>query len=118
MAWNGKMSATQLTSIVNVEQFFDQTPGLVLGQVADVQLKGGFNEDQTDALIVSFYGTLDDSAYTWDSVPFQQIVLTEDTPVGSFLVLSWYRFRVGVMRSGSVAAVPSCDMSFRTSIQL
>ena len=115
MAWSSDTSATQLTSITT-EQFFDATPTLNPGERAHVQIEVDFPSTPTDDAIISFYGTLDASSETWDTLPFDSRTLDNDTDPGavSVVVEGVYKFRVGVQRTGSTDTITSADMNYRT----
>lgn len=119
MAWGSKTSATQLTSISNTEQFFDQTPTLNPGESAHVQIKFDPVGSPSDDLEVNVYTTLDDSTETWDHIPMLSLVMDKDEVNGSgenvvsFTVSGVYKFRIGVAATGGTDSHTSADMSYR-----
>ena len=114
MAWGSKTSATQLTSITT-EQFFSTLVTLNPGECAHVQVTADFPSTPTDHAVVSVYSTLDDSSEVWDLMPFQQFVIhnANDPNIASFIVTGVYKFRVGVMRTGSTDTITDADLSYR-----
>lgn len=114
MAWGSKTSATQLTSITT-EQFFDTLITLNPGETAHVEVEVNFPVTPTDDAIVSVYGTLDASSESWDETPIDTFTIDNGTDPNkrSFLVGGFYKFRVGVKRSGSTDTITSADLSYR-----
>jgi len=116
MAWNPKVHATQLTGITT-QQYFSTSVTLSLGEICHVQIEGTFPGNPTDPLLVQCYSTLDASSEQWDSQPFFSVVIQPTTPVVSFIVRDYYKFRVGAQRLGSTDTLIA-DMWSRTAIQL
>jgi hypothetical protein len=119
MAWGSKNTdATQLTSITDTEQFFDEEVTLGPKEVAHVQIEIDFG-GTTDDAIISVYGTLDDATEDWDTQPIQSVrypVALTDGFV-SLLVHGVYRFRIGVKSAGSTDTITDADMSYRLDDQ-
>lgn len=115
MAWGSKTTATQLTTITDTEQFFDQTPTLNPGETAHVQIDFDPVASPTDDLEVNVYGTLDDSTPSWDDVPMMSFIMDKDTDpnTAGFIVAGVYKFRVGVAATGTTDSHTSADMAFR-----
>lgn len=115
MAWGGDTASTQLTSVTNTEQFFSQTPQLNPRETAHCQVDVDFVTTPTDDMVVSVYGTLDDTSENWDDVPLLQFVVDNGTDPSavSFLITGVYKFRVGVAASGATDTHTSADMSHR-----
>ncbi len=114
MTWGADTASTQLTSVSDTEQFFTQTPQLNPGEQAHVEVEANPPSTPTDELIVSVYGTLDDSTESWDEVPILtfRIANTPDPNKASFIVSGVFKFRVGVASSGSTD-VWTVDMNHR-----
>lgn len=106
MAWGSKTQVATSLSVAGTELFSDDidlNPG-ESGHVQVVADSGG----TTDSLIISVYGTLDDSSEVWDAVPVFQFVL--DTTSGnpeevSFVISGLYRCRIGFVRDGSTDTI-------------
>ncbi len=114
MAWGSKQSATQLTDITT-EQFFDETPQLNPRELCHVVIEYNPVASPNDNLVVSVYGTLDDSSEEWDDTPFRQLEIDKaiDPNQVSFTVGGVYKFRIGVKRSGTTDTITSADMDYR-----
>ncbi len=114
MAWGSKATATQVTAITTSEKFFDQTPALNPGETIHVEVDANPPASPTDNLIVAVYGTLDASTEDWDDTPILEFEIDNgiDPNKISFLVSGVYKFRVGVVSSGSTDTFVA-DMAFR-----
>lgn len=115
MAWSTKTSATQLTTISDSEQFFDQTPQLNPRELAHCEVEADFAATPTDHMRVNVYGTLDDSAENWDDTPIMSFLINKDTDPNkvSFIVAGVYKFRISVASTGTTDDHTSADFSFR-----
>lgn len=114
MSWGSKVSATQLTNITT-EQFFDEVVTLNPGEVIVCEVEFNPPTTPTDDLLVSLYGTLDDSSENWDDTPFLTRTISRaiDPDKASFSVRDRYKFRVGVQRTGTTDTITSADFSYR-----
>ena len=113
MAWGAKQTATQLTGIQSTEKFFTSSVNVGLGDYAHVQIKIDFPADPVDTAIVSVYATLDATSEVWDTEPIQTHAIGPGTDkIKSFVVNDVYKFRVGVVRSGSTDTLVA-DMAYR-----
>lgn len=114
MTWGAKVSATQLTSITT-EEFFDAVITLAPGEQADVEVEFNPPTTPTDDLVVSVYGTLDESSENWDDTPILSFTISNaiDPNKASFVLAGFYKMRIGVKRSGTTDTITSADMSYR-----
>jgi len=115
MAWGAKTSATQLTSISNTEQFFDQTPTLNPREIAHCEVEANFVTSPTDDMEVNVYATLDASTPNWDDTPIMSFVIDNsiDPNKVSFQIMGVYKFRIGVKSTGTTDTHTSADFSYR-----
>jgi hypothetical protein len=100
MAWSAIQTATQLTSLVDTEQYFDLLIGpLNPGESAEVHIEGNPPASPTDDLQINLYGALEDTSENWDDTPFQSLIVpnTPDPSKISFTVYGRYKVRVGAV---------------------
>jgi len=114
MAWGSKTGSTQLTSVVDTEQFFSQTPQLNPGEVCHVEIEANPPATPVDDLLVAVYLTLDDATESWDETPYLSLRIenTPDPNKRSFIITDVYKFRVGVQSSGATDSW-TVDMNHR-----
>lgn len=116
MTWGTKTHATQLTHITS-EQFFSTEISLGVGEHTHCQIQGNFPDGAVDTLYVQCFATLDASGENWDSQPFHVVSIYPNTPVISFIVEKYYKFRVSVFRSGTTDDI-SADLWYRTAVSV
>jgi len=116
-AWDAVDSSTQLTTISDTYQYFDDvvttTPAESCHMQVDVNYAG-----TTDLMQVSVFTTLDTSTENWDDVPAITFTMgdaarTNDPEGISFVVSGFYKFRVGVQSTGVTDDHTSADMKYR-----
>lgn len=114
VGWGTKTNATQLTSITT-EQFFNQTPNPAPNEMVHCEVEADFPATPTDDAIVAVYGTLDDSTENWDDTPLMEFTIDNGTDPNkiSWSMFGFYKFRVGVRRSGTTDTLTSADFSHR-----
>ena len=90
MAWNSIESATQLTTLSDVIQWFSLTPTFTPGELAQVEVEYDPVSTPTDDLSVHVRLTLDDTSENWDDEDFIQFVIpnTFDPAKKSFILSS------------------------------
>lgn len=125
MAWGSDTSATQLTTIGTSEQFFSFGGSTKItlnpGEEAVIQISADFVSSPTDRLVVSIYGTLDDSSEVWDIEPVMTMLLSNALDPNRFTIVvgNLYAFRIGTKSSGTTDTITSADASYRkTGINL
>ena len=114
MTWGVKTNSTQLTGITTTEVFFSQTPTLNPGEFHHVEIEANPPATPTDDLLVSVYGTLDDTSENWDDTPKMQFTIDKGTDPNkrSFIVSGIYKYRIGVVVNGATDTYVA-DMSYR-----
>ena len=106
MAWGSKTQIMTAAAVAGTELF--STPvTLNPGESAQVEVEGDFPVSPTDELVVSVYGTLDDSAENWDDTAILKLNIAKspDPNKVSFIVSGLYKFRLGCVRSGSTDTI-------------
>ena len=104
MGWGAKTNIVSDTGVTNTEEYSTAVT-LNPGEVAHVEVEAN-NEDpsvSTDGLVVSVYGTLDDTSENWDDTPFCSFVIDSATDPNkvSFIVSGVYKFRIGYASEGT-----------------
>jgi hypothetical protein len=116
MSWSAIIGpATQITTLINTEQFFDLLIGpLSPGESAEVHMELD-PIGSTDDVQVNLYGALEDTGENWDDTPFQSLVIpaTPDPSKISFTIYGRFKVRIGVITLGSTDSHTSCDMEYR-----
>lgn len=113
MPWSAKTPIATALAVAGTE-LFSSAITLNPAESVDIQVKGN-SSGTTDNLVVSAYGTLDDSTEEWDTVPFQQQTLdcTDGADnIFSILIPGKYKFRLGFARDGSTDTI-TVDASIR-----
>lgn len=112
MAWGDKTQIMTAQAVQGTE-LFSSYVALSPGEVAHVQVKADTN-GTTDDLEVRIYGTLDATSETPDnqSNVVGLILKGNDPAYWSTLVSGFYKFRIGVVRSGSTDTITT-DMWVR-----
>lgn len=115
MAWSAITSATQLTTISDTIQWFDEFVELGFNEIAHVEVEYNPVGSPTDDLTVHVQRTLDDASENWDDVDYLSFLIPNDTDPAkrSFNLEAGYKYRVGVQSSGTTDDHTSADMSFR-----
>lgn len=106
MAWGAKTQIITAASVAGTETFSDYV-SLNPGEVAHVQVSADFPAGLNDDLEVRVYGTLDDATETSDNQTnvIGLILNVNDPGIWSTIVSGFYKFRVGVVRSGSTDTI-------------
>jgi len=113
-AWGAVDSSTQLTTIADTYQYFDDvittTPAEVCHLQVDVNYAG-----TTDNMEVSIFSTLDDATENWDDTPVISFEMARgsDPEALSIVVTGLYRFRIGVQSTGATDDHTSADLKYR-----
>lgn len=112
--WGSKTSATQLTTISDTIQWFDETPQCDVDEVLHVEVECNFAATPTDDLSVHIRRTLDDSSENWDDHDYMSLVIPNTVDPGkvSFDLGPGYKYRVGVQSTGATDDHTSADMSY------
>lgn len=106
MGWGSKTQVASSLSVAGTEQYTDDIT-LNPGEQVHIQVKADFPGSPTDNLVVSGYGTLDDSSEVWDDTAFLKFEIDNGTdPNHVALVISgFYKFKLGFIRSGSTDTI-------------
>lgn len=115
MAWGNKVSATQLTTLSDVIQWFDEIITLGYGEEAHVEVECDFAATPTDDLSVHVRRTLDDTSENWDDTDFISFIIDNGTDPNkvSFDLVGGYKYRIGCQSTGTTNDHTSADMSYR-----
>ncbi len=100
MSWSAPFIATQLTGLVDTEQFFTLLIGeLNPGESVEVHIEGNPPASPTGDAQINLYGTLDDTSENWDDTPFQSLIVpsSPDPSKVSFSIYGRYKVRVGAI---------------------
>jgi hypothetical protein len=110
MSWGAKTSlGASLTSISGTQQYFANAVTLNPGESVLVEVECDFQTTPTEGLQVYIFPTLDDTAESWDEVPYISALIphsglpggTADPAKISIQVSGLYKFRVGVKTGGT-----------------
>lgn len=108
VTWGAKTALTTQTAVNNtVEEFLgivDASDAMMTQVEVLVNNEGA---TVTDALRINFYATLDAATEDWDDEPFLSRVYRPGTineEKLSFLIVGWYKFRIGVLSNGATNA--------------
>lgn len=109
--WGTVEQATQLTSVTDTEQFFDDKPTLDPNQCAHVQVEVDFPATPTDNAIVSLYGAVE-ATPDYSDIPLDSFEIENDTDPARVDILvppGIKRFRIGVKATGATDSL-TADM--------
>lgn len=106
MSWSSKTQIITAASVAGTETFSSSVT-LNPGEVAHVEVEADFPASPTDELVVALYGTLDDSSENWDDTALLKFNMeySPDPNKMSFVVAGLYKFRLGVVRTGSTDTI-------------
>jgi len=113
-AWDAVDSSTQLTTISDVYQYFDDVITTTPAELCHIQLDVNY-AGSTDDMEVGIFSTLDASSENWDDNPVIGFEMSRgsDPEALSFIVTGLYKFRVGVQSTGTTDDHTSADMKYR-----
>jgi len=107
MSWAAKTKIANALSVEGTELYSDAVT-LKSDETAHVQITGDFPTVATDNLLIRVYTTLDASSETFDTTSvITELTLSKDTDPGaiSFSINGVYKFRLGLIRSGSTDTI-------------
>lgn len=106
MGWLDKLQIATALSVAGTELFSNAVQPNA-GEQTHVEVEADFPGSPTDDLVVSLYATLDDSSENWDDTPVFQFTIDNGTDPNkvSFVVSGLYKWRLGLIRSGSTDTI-------------
>lgn len=115
MAWGSTVSATQLTTISDTIQWFDELIQVDTDEIAEVHVEYDPTSTPTDDLSVHVRRALEDSSENWDDFDVMSFTIENsvDPAKVSFVLGPGFKYRVGVQSTGSTDDHTSADMEYR-----
>lgn len=115
MAWSNITSATQLTTISDTIQWFDEVIQVDPDEVGEVHVEFDPPATPTDDLSVHVRRALEASSENWDDFDLFGFVIENsvDPAKRSFTLPPGYKYRVGVQSTGTTDDHTSADMEYR-----